>query len=624
MFSFTLKNSGYVLFALMAALAGSLCVSVQFAHAATPVPVITLTATSPITGFPSYIKWSATNVTSCAMGTTTLAYHEISNAVTDASGQGSGTSDPVTNARGGGKSRGVSQNTFKLTCQSPAGVATKSVTVQTATISATGDSYPVNNNLYNIGGDIGACIELGWPFTFTPNPRVATFLMYSASDPSRATWANVDSKGAVTRGGYAPSVTSGQNVVVQWSCANTIYFSNLDGDRSTFLDEPECHYFSGYTTSYAQQMVVTGTLNNLQNTQTGGRFDGQQNVIVPANGELTQTFSCGTFPPVTLTLGAAKPSPIVTIAAVPTVVEKGKPSVITATYIPGAGDTLTATALNGPNTTNSVPGVTNVTATSPKVYTFTTNTPGTYTFSPAVKTDAYRSWDDLGKSVTVTVLNCGVGGHISGNACVCDTGYTGTPPSCVPPVKVSCALSPASQTIVRGSSATVRYTTTGGPTAASYSVDGGASTGIAPIGASGTITVPSSAISTVGTHTVQMSVADLTASAGCGPVTIKTTVPGNLTAPVINSFSSTKINPGKSSMLSWTISNMQAGVLCSITPSAKLGGPMPGWNGSAIWNGSVLTSPITTPTSYTLSCDYGKGVVSAVATVQLLPAYIEI
>src|SRR6185436_5831674 len=104
----------------------------------------------------------------------------------------------------------------------------------------------------------------------------------------------------------------------------------------------------------------------------------------------------------TLKLGAPKDFPAITITAVPSAVAVGKPSIITALFAPGLADTLTSTAINGPNTTNSVPGVPNTTPATPKTYTFQTNTPGTYTFIPSVKTDAYRSWNDYGKSVTVT------------------------------------------------------------------------------------------------------------------------------------------------------------------------------------------------------------------------------
>lgn len=85
-------------------------------------------------------------------------------------------------------------------------------------------------------------------------------------------------------------------------------------------------------------------------------------------------------------------------------VEPGTVVTIEGTYAPGAGDTLTRTALNDAGS-NPLPGVSNATAASPKQYTFNAQNPGTYVFYPAVQTLAHPAWNDYGKSLTVVVLD---------------------------------------------------------------------------------------------------------------------------------------------------------------------------------------------------------------------------
>jgi hypothetical protein len=84
------------------------------------------------------------------------------------------------------------------------------------------------------------------------------------------------------------------------------------------------------------------------------------------------------------------------------------------------------------------------------------------------------------------------------------------------------------------------------------------------------------------------------------------------------------VRSGTPSTLSWNIPGMAAGISCDITPHAALQGSMPAWSGSDPWQGAILTTPITQPTRYTLSCTNGEETVSKPATAQLIPEFQEI
>lgn len=112
----------------------------------------------------------------------------------------------------------------------------------------------------------------------------------------------------------------------------------------------------------------------------------------------------------------------------------GTPVMLTATYLASTGDTLTDTAINGPNNTNSVPGVPWTPPASPKTYLFSTTTPGSYTFSPALRTTYYHNWNDYGAAVTVivTVPPACTGAHeVNPPTCSCEIGYNRVDGSCV-------------------------------------------------------------------------------------------------------------------------------------------------------------------------------------------------
>lgn len=104
---------------------------------------------------------------------------------------------------------------------------------------------------------------------------------------------------------------------------------------------------------------------------------------------------------------------------------------ITAQYTPAPGDTITASAINGPNAQTSVPGLGTGSPFSPKTYAFNPSAPGTYTFYPSVQTTNYPTWNNYSKSVTVTA-SCPAGYSNQGGTCVinvCPDQYA-VPPAC--------------------------------------------------------------------------------------------------------------------------------------------------------------------------------------------------
>ncbi len=162
----------------------------------------------------------------------------------------------------------------------------------------------------------------------------------------------------------------------------------------------------------------------------------------------------------------------------------GIPIVIATQYTPASGDTLTATAINGPNVQTSVPGVGTGSPFSPKSYTFTPSAPGTYTFYPSAQTTNYPTWNNYSKSVTVTA-NCQAGYSNQGGTCVinaCPDQYA------VPPVCTSCqagfskvggvctsdvsapVISFSASRAQKGSASTLSWTVTGMSTGMSCSI----------------------------------------------------------------------------------------------------------------------------------------------------------
>jgi len=123
----------------------------------------------------------------------------------------------------------------------------------------------------------------------------------------------------------------------------------------------------------------------------------------------------------------------------PTTVFVGQDVTIAATYTPGSGDTLTKTAINDYQS-NLWCGSTGTCDTSMwtqdplgnKSYVFTPTATGTYTFYPAMQTFSYPSWNNWGKSLTVTVqAQCPNGTGLAGSCTSCNAGYILSGGNCV-------------------------------------------------------------------------------------------------------------------------------------------------------------------------------------------------
>ena len=106
---------------------------------------------------------------------------------------------------------------------------------------------------------------------------------------------------------------------------------------------------------------------------------------------------------------------------------------ITATYTVSRGDTLTATAINGPAPTpvpsgydwKLAPGLSWTPPQNPMQYTFATTTVGTHTFIPDARTARYPGWNhSSGASVSIRVLPiCAHGNGPQGFCSSCVDGY---------------------------------------------------------------------------------------------------------------------------------------------------------------------------------------------------------
>lgn len=224
-----------------------------------------------------------------------------------------------------------------------------------------------------------------------------------------------------------------------------------------------------------------------------GNINGQ---YTPTNitSNQTYTFLCtiGGVNTSTSTTIATVSAPTATINAgagdgVNRTVYSGGPYSITATYTPGSGDTLAATAINGSDQVNSVPCAdvapyntscwTQPDAT--KTYTFTP-VAGTYTFYASQKTLAYTTYNNY-KSVTLTVVDqCPNGQGTAGSCTSCNNGYVLQGGSCVvsaPPPTISFSANPSRVRKAVSTPVTFSWTVTNPP--ASCTISG--PTGFTPL-----------------------------------------------------------------------------------------------------------------------------------------------
>jgi hypothetical protein len=296
-----------------------------------------------------------------------------------------------------------------------------------------------------------------------------------------------------TQNGSIPTVSAGTPVVIEWACQDyTARAWSVGGSCRSYDAFGNCtswtsgsggtayfNYYGGSASSnfnggggYVSSVVVTPTVSTTYSVQclASGIPAGSGNAIVPATPAMSFTVNVAAPPP--------PPLPTETISAgagpgVAKTVNVGTPVTITATYAAGAGDSLTNTAIDGPNSTNSVPGVAWLPPTSPKTYVFTPSAAGTYTFYPSLQSSYYSAWNNYSSSVTVTAVaptcangldyatygpscTCPAGQTQSGSVCVassCSDPHAGNPPTCAcqapytGPNGGPCALPPPSITL---------------------------------------------------------------------------------------------------------------------------------------------------------------------------------
>lgn len=242
-------------------------------------------------------------------------------------------------------------------------------------------------------------------------------------------------------------------------------------------------------------------------------------------------------------------------------VSVGTSVTLTATYTAGSRDALTSTAINGPNSTNSVPGVAWTPPTSPKTYIFTPSTPGSYTFSPSLQSQFYPAWSNYGASVTVvaTAATCSGAHQVNPPTCSCEVGYTLQGGVCVP---TTCsdphALPPLCNTCQSG-----------------YVWDGG----------NGACIIAPAALSI--------------------------------------SLSKSLVRKGETTTLSWSATGLAGSQNCSVSssPAGVFSQTMPAGTAPTWSRSNQPTGPIIGATVFTLSC---TGSTPVSVSAKLNPAYIEI
>jgi hypothetical protein len=198
---------------------------------------------------------------------------------------------------------------------------------------------------------------------------------------------------------------------------------NTGGDTGTYGVADPSYKHPGLTLSVTactndNEIVVKNTCTPCDTIKAGSHRSGNICIINAAPRE-TIDAGKGDGVSVTVPLGTVLP--------------------ITATFTPGDGDSLVATAIND-NSTGSSVSCSNVLPSSTtcwqqpdpqKVYTYTPTTLGTKTFSAQIKTVAYANYGS-NKSLSVTAV-CPASSTPSGaNACKCTTAfYTWVGSSCV-------------------------------------------------------------------------------------------------------------------------------------------------------------------------------------------------
>ncbi len=310
-----------------------------------------------------------------------------------------------------------------------------------------------------------------------------------------------------------------------------------------------------------------------------------------------------------------------------TTVAVGQAVIVSAAFIPAAGDTLLKTAINDYQN-NLWCGTGNVCNSSmwtappleSKTYTFTPTAPGEYIFYPAAQTEQYTSWNNYSKSLLVRVHPaCPAGQHWvpgpSGNyagitfrgqcvpdqatcpgvhevnppACTCETGYVRQNGACVLPTSQCAGVHE------------VNYP------ACSCDIGYHKQNGVCvPDTCSDPRAVPPLCSSCISGYETKNGI--------CTPIPPSTSL----------SAYPLRVQKGTGSTVSWNVTGLSSGsgTACSITsnPAGVFYQSMPA-NTAPSWSGTAPTGAINGATIITLSC---TGAVSKSVTVGIVPVFQEI
>lgn len=421
--------------------------------------------------------------------------------------------------------------------------------------------------------------------------------------------------------GSMPAVNPGDAVTFEWSC--------LPSRAGAFEVKTGQGIFSegGWHTGY---MYITGLATGVTGGGPGfspSGYTGKQTVTMPSQkGVYDYTLTCAGLgaPPmdILVDVGNAAVPPIVSITANGQTgavhVPANQPVNITGSFLPGTGDILMHTAVNGcttpdiaaPDTSCQNAVTNNTTAASPKSFTFTPSAPGSYYFYPAVQTQLFSPWNNYGKKVTV-VADCSAGQQITvingKNACV---------PSSV------CANGTG-----QSGSCTACF--------AGFHLSGGQCIPDIVSCPGGQINPPLCTICAVGFHNDanNICVPNTCADPHAVAPLCNTCISGyqmrggvcTLIPPAISlSVGTPSVRKGSADTASWSVSGLVAasGEQCSIRSnppgvfsSFMLADTAPTWSGT-----NVATGPVTGLTILTLSC---TGTPDVSATIHLIPEFQE-
>ena len=278
---------------------------------------------------------------------------------------------------------------------------------------------------------------------------------------------------------------------------------------------------------------------------------------------------------------------------------------IVATYVPGSGDTLTATNIQDYLHNNLSPAPT-CTAVSP--YTCT------YTFTPSAPNAGARFFG----YVTTTQYPAAPATWYIDIPVACPAGQSWNGSSCVVVSNPTCSLSSAA--IAPGTSATLTYTTalsTVTSATMQYSFNGGAwtnTTAPSPADAPAGEGYSTGVLNTVGSYVYR---ATLTPGSNtCSGTVTVAVAPGSIDQGLIATPSRLQKSVPATVTFSYTTTGMTGG--CSIDNGI---GTVPSTDGP---HSVPSTITISAPTTYTLSCTDGTNTLTSSATIGTIPVFQEI